>query len=100
MIDPTSTAPETVVGYKGLQYVKPSTEQMVERLLAAVAFLATEADVADQRVPRISAEYAIEVILYPEHFPPGTLVHLRLQSSLTSFASSDLLPGSHAPEAG
>lgn len=48
-----------------MQFVRPSTEEMVRRLAAAVAALATDSDESTG----ISMEYRIEMILYPEHFP-------------------------------
>ena len=44
-----------------------SVEERLNRLQIAVAVLATELDDADDK-PRVSAEYLIEKILYPEHF--------------------------------
>ena len=52
-----------VEGPRG-QFIRPSTEEMVKRLAAAVAILATDSDESTG----ISMEYTVERILYPEHF--------------------------------
>jgi len=64
-----------IIGYNGVTYVAPSIEQYVTRLLYAVAWLATKIDDKEERT---SAEYAVEVMLYPEAFPPGALESLTL----------------------
>lgn len=68
-----------MVGVEGEQQVMiasnqvgPTLEQKVERLMVAVAVLATEIDMADE-LPRPSAEELIERILYPENFGSGTV---------------------------
>lgn len=57
----------TVEGPRG-QFVKPTVEQQVERLNAAVAMLATMISADDDEPPHMSAEEAVERVLYPEHF--------------------------------